>query len=111
MSLGPRPSAESLSPRSCSPSAQDALATEYPLLAEYLTALQWGDGTARTPASLSIFAEAGFWKAWLNDRDLRRTCCVSDPSWSGCLARLELGLAGEPLDWRPARPEGRARKS
>lgn len=83
--------------------------SRWPLVVEYLQATQWDDGTARQTATLSIFHEMGLFKVWVNDRDLRRTCCVSAPTLGDLLDRLELGLAGEPLDWRPMRERGSRR--
>ena len=51
-------------------------------------------------AALSVFVEAGWVKVALNDKDQRRSCYVSSETLSSCLEALELGLAGNTVDWR-----------
>jgi hypothetical protein len=72
----------------------------YPALVEFLTAAVWPDGSPRAPGTLTLFCEAGAWKACLNDKDQSLVSFCTAPSPSQLLLALEGGLETDNLDWR-----------
>jgi hypothetical protein len=89
------------------PTPQDvqgcAFAAVYPCLHEWLTLTRWEDGSARVPASLTLFFDDGRVKACLSDREQQRVAFVAGWTFSAVLEALEEGLVAHSLDWRPAR--------
>ncbi len=82
-----------------------------PTLYQFLTDDKWDDGSQREPGTLLLFADAGRFKACLNDRDSGRSVFVSAVSLEGILEALEEGLAGDSLEWREKKgPAGKGRR-
>ena len=73
---------------------------ELPALHEYLTLGTHPDGTVRRTSTLTLFAEHGSWKAWLNERDAGASLCASGPTVADTLAALEVMLEAENCPWR-----------
>lgn len=81
----------------------------YPGLMEFMLVETYGDGKPRQLPTLMLFAEDGYVKACLNDRDLGRVAFVSAASVGGLFLSLEEGLQGSTLDWRPSKAQGKGR--
>jgi len=89
------------------PAASDGdFLKSYPSLFEQLTSREFGKGEPRKTSSLSIFADNGAWKAFLNERNDAMSLCVSADSFTGVLDVLEAALGSSDPDWRPS-PFGR----
>jgi len=73
---------------------------EYPALHEYVTLGTNPDGSVRRTSTLTLFAESGTWKCFLNERDSGASLCASGDTVSGALAALEVMLEGETPPWR-----------
>lgn len=71
-----------------------------PTIRSYLCDTKWADGTARQTSTLNLFTEAGRWKAYLNDRAMQRSTCVSATTFVGLLQVLEEALASDRVEWR-----------
>jgi len=80
--------------------ADPAWLSEYPALHEYLTAGANPDGSPRRTATLTVFAELGTWKAFLNERDSGASLCASGGTVGETLAALEVMLESEVPPWR-----------
>lgn len=78
----------------------ERFAKTYAALTEYLTAATWEDGTARMPSTLLIFAEDGYYKGCLNDRDASRSLWVAGASIPDVLEALEGHLRAGTGEWR-----------
>lgn len=72
----------------------------YPTLSEYLFQGTWEDGSIRSTATLMFFAEGVVLKGVLNDRAFNRSAFVTDSTFNGLLAKIEVGLVSGNLDWR-----------
>jgi hypothetical protein len=73
---------------------------ELPALHDYMVCSTNPDGSARRTASLTVFAEHGSFKLWLNDRDSGASLCVSGDTVAGALSSLEAVLEAENPPWR-----------
>jgi len=84
----------------------------YPTLCEFLSTQVWEDGSSRECGSVILFwdREGGLWKVCLNCKDTNRVAFVSGESPDDLLKALERALAGDKLDWRPARGGGGAKR-
>jgi len=80
------------------------LAIKLPSLWEFLVEDKWDDGKKRTPGTLLIFTEDGWFKGMLNDKDLSRIAFDSSETLLGLLQDLDLGLRDSHLDWRKSKP-------
>jgi hypothetical protein len=58
------------------------------------------DGEPRVPGTLTIFTDAGLWKACLSDRAQQRIAFSTAPCPVELLAGLEEGIVQGTLDWR-----------
>jgi len=76
-----------------------------PFLSAFLCDLLWDDGTSRVPGSLLIFTGDGQWKACLGDREAAIQAFVSALTPGKLMDCLEMGLAGDKLDWRRKLPD------
>lgn len=76
-----------------------------PTLHEFLTLSSWEDGCRRVLGTVSLFWEDGRFKAWLNDKDGTRACCVSSETLSGLFLTMDERLLADDLEWRKARPD------
>lgn len=79
------------------------LASDFPTLLEYLTAVRYDDGAVRQTSTLLLFIDAGALKCCINDRDNNRSAFVTATDIMGILFNLEDGLANNTLDWRGKR--------
>lgn len=77
-----------------------AFSKTYPNVWEFLTATVYPDKTARVAGTLTFFAEAGNFKACLNDRDQGISAFVSGASFTALLVALEAGLKADDLEWK-----------
>lgn len=82
----------------------------YPALAEFLTAAKWPDGSTRVPGTLTMFVDAGAWKACLSDKDQGLIAFTSASDPEALLETVERGLVSNALDWRGARGPGRNKR-
>jgi len=73
---------------------------EYPALHDYLTLGTGTDGLARRTSTLTLFAELGSWKCYLNERDAGASLCATGPSVQDALSALEAMLEAENTPWR-----------
>jgi hypothetical protein len=73
---------------------------EFPALHEYVTYGVNPDGSVRRTSTLTLFAEGGSWKVFLNERDSGASLCASGETVSGALSALEVMLEGESPPWR-----------
>jgi hypothetical protein len=74
--------------------------SELPALHDYLTLLQDPDGSPRRPSTLTLFAEHGSFKVYLNDRDSGASLCASGSTVAATLSALEVMLEGDSAPWR-----------
>jgi hypothetical protein len=65
---------------------------------------RWEDGKTREVATLMLVAEAGFWKACVNDRANSRSAWFSGLSIGACLSAVEEALSRDATAWRPTKP-------
>jgi len=72
-----------------------------PALVEFLTVDKWDDGTARQVGTVMLLVDGVVWKAWVHDRDGRRSCFVSARTPLELLSSVEDVLANSGGDWRP----------
>jgi len=85
---------------------EDPLSRRFPLVFQFLTRTSYDDGQSRETGSITLFFDAGVVKACLNDKDASLAAFVSGEGLEGLLVSMEEGLAGDRLDWRPARKKG-----
>lgn len=88
---------------------------ELPALHEYLSSACDESGSVRRTSTLTLFAEQGSWKVFLNERQLNASLCASGDTVGAALAALEVLLEAENTPWRwnevrPARPQGKQRR-
>jgi len=81
----------------------------WPALAEFLSLSRWEDGEARETGSVTVFVDAGMWKACLSDKDGKRVAFLSARTPEGLFEALEEGLQADRLDWRAQREQGGSR--
>jgi hypothetical protein len=81
---------------------------QLPAIHEYMVLLRHEDGSARRTATLTVFADTGSWKVFLNDRDSGTSLCASGPSVNDALGALEVMLEGENPPWRLCERQGEA---
>ena len=74
--------------------------SEYPALHEYLTLGAHPDGSIRRTSTLTLFAEHGSWKLFLNERDSGASLCSTGPCIADTLSALEVMLEAEVTPWR-----------
>lgn len=88
--------------------------SELPALHEYLTLGTNPDGTPRRTSTLTLFAEHGSFKLYLNERDAGASLCASGSTVQDTLAALEVLLEAENVPWRfsdrAEQPSGRGRR-
>jgi len=88
----------------CKPGALGDLA---PALVEFLSAGVWDDGGKRETGTVMLMVDAGSWKAWIHDRDAKRSCFVTSATPEGLLGVVEDVLANGAGEWRPDGNRGR----
>lgn len=74
--------------------------SEYPAVHDYLTAMRDDTGATRRTSTLTIFAEQGSWKCFLNERTLNASLCATGPTIKDAVAALEIMLEAEDTPWR-----------
>ena len=89
--------------RAVSAARDDAFASEYPAIAEYLTAMLVGD-RGRLTATIICMAEDGQWKLCLSDRETDTVTWASADTWQAAWRALEGNLASGTAVWREKRP-------
>ncbi len=72
-------------------------------LVEFLTAVKWDDGSVRKSGTVLIVFEDGLWKAWLHDRDGKRSAWVSGRTPVDLASAIEEGFQTDSLGWRADR--------
>lgn len=82
------------------PLTDDKFAKKYPTVLEYLTDVQWDDGTERERSTVSLFIEDGAFKLALNDKALRRSLYVTADTMEAAFSVLERSLQAPQADWR-----------
>jgi hypothetical protein len=89
-------------------STEGDIASEFPELVEWLSALVWAEGEDRQTGTMMVFCEDGKWKAWLNDRDAGLSAFVTAATLDALLNAACNALCAEGGDWRPTkRPPGK----
>jgi len=86
------------------------LGTVAPALCEFLTVSQWEDGSSRQVGTVMLLVDGVVWKAWVHDRDGKRSCFVSARTPLELLSSVEDVLANNGGDWRPDDRSGGKRK-
>lgn len=82
------------------PEANDPqIAASHPALHDHLTRLRNDDGSARQTCSLTLYGQAGRFKAFLNDRDSGASLGVESDSIGGLLRALEAELESDAPSW------------
>lgn len=87
-------------------------ADDYPALAEHLC-LDWLEGSARQPSTLTITTDGGRWRGSIRDRDNGLVAFLTADGFYDLLGALEHNLANDSLDWRAdqfAQAKGQQRK-
>jgi len=78
-----------------------------PCVREFMSHVQWGDGASRVPGTIMLFAEGGFWKAWVHDRDAAQGAFLSARTLAALMEEVEEALGTGKGDWRPDKAKGR----
>jgi len=73
---------------------------DLPALHEFLTLGTHADGSPRRTSTLTLFADGGSWKCFLNERDGGASLCATGGSIADALSALEVMLEGENPPWR-----------
>lgn len=77
-----------------------AWANLYPALVEFLTITRWDEKTPRTTGTIMLMQDEGRWKAWVHDRDAKRSMFVTGMTPDGVIANVEELLANNGGEWR-----------
>jgi hypothetical protein len=81
----------------------------YPNLVEFLAADKMDDGASRKLGTVRILVEGGRLKVCFNDNEADRYAYSTVDSLDALLGDLERLLAGDGIDWRQSKPNGRHR--
>lgn len=83
----------------------------FPSIVGFLRDEKWDDGSPRQTGTILLMCSEGMWKAWVNDKDVKRSAFVSSDSLRGLLDEVNDGIELDNLDWRRdrPRPQGRGR--
>jgi len=81
--------------------AEGTLEKQCPALKEYMSAPLDDNGNKREGLTLLFCVDAGALKAWIHDRDGRRSAWVTASSLEGLFCLIEEGLRDDDLMWRP----------
>jgi hypothetical protein len=82
----------------------------YPCVLEFVCRSAWEDGSLRSTGTVMVMVDAGQWKLWAHDRDMRSSLFLSGPTLKEAFSALEGHLERGTGDWRPDRPEGNRKK-
>ncbi len=77
------------------------MAAQAPALTEFLTAMVWEDQKPRETGTVMLVAEGGGWKAWVHDRDAKRSVWLSASTVLDLLVVVEETLISGAGQWRP----------
>lgn len=75
-----------------------------PTLWEFLTHDKYDDGSDRVTGTCLLLKDDGVIKAWLNDKDVDKSCWISGDSWDGLLRAAEKALNDPGTAWRTNKP-------
>lgn len=75
-------------------------ANAFPALVEFLTVTRWDEKTPRVTGTIMLMQDEGRWKAWVHDRDAKRSMFVTGMTPDGCLSNVEEALANGSGEWR-----------
>lgn len=78
----------------------EVFSAEYPTLYEWLRESKWDDGATRKTGAVMILVDGSYLKAWVHDKDGRRSAWVSAESFSLLLQAVDSALAEGRLEWR-----------
>lgn len=81
----------------------DSFASSFPALVEFMTLTEWDDKTKRKTGTVMLMVDAGVCKAWVHDKDAKRSTFLSSDTFWGLLEALERGLREDTLGWRSDR--------
>jgi hypothetical protein len=82
------------------------LSARYPTLVGWLVSATYADGATRTTGTMLITFDAGWFKAWLHDRDGAASAWITAPALTSLLELADRVLCGEEGQWRPDPPKG-----
>jgi len=92
----------------CGVAAADPKFSEkYPATWEYLSQLEWEDGTPRKLAKLSLSLVEGRWTACFVDADSNRLAFLSATTFTELMTALEKRLSSDSMEWRPCKQWGK----
>lgn len=74
----------------------------FPVLAEWLTAERYADGTPRETSTITVFADGGLFKVCFTDRGVDRKLWASGDDLLDAFALLEKWLSSGTGEWRGA---------
>jgi hypothetical protein len=72
-------------------------------LAEFLSALTYGDGAPRQTGTVMLMSEGLEWKAWLHDRDVGATAFLTARTPDALLKLVNDALEADRVPWRADR--------
>jgi hypothetical protein len=73
---------------------------EYPAMHDYLTVSRDEEGRSRRTSTITVFAESGGFKVFLNERDLNASLCSTGETVAAALGALEVMLESDSPPWR-----------
>lgn len=81
----------------------------YPALFEFMTCTRIdldGREQSRLTATVNVFVQDGFFKAFLNDRQTGRSLCVAAVTFTRLWEALEEALTSDEVPWRLRQEDG-----
>lgn len=82
------------------PPRDPEFASQHPALHEFMTLVRVDGKTTRKTATMNVFFEQGVFKAFLNDRETRKSLCVVSDTFLGLLTALEASILSDEPGWR-----------
>jgi hypothetical protein len=73
---------------------------DFPTLYQWLTETKWDDGKQRKTTTLMLTVDDGTLKAWVHDRDGRRSAWVSGTTLDSVLEAVDGRLQDNRMEWR-----------
>jgi len=95
-----RPAASATGASNTGPLTDPVFAKRCPTLFAYLTDDMWEDGAERETSTMLVMVDGGIYKAWLNDRALRRSLWAAGATLQGLMDALNAALEDEKAGWR-----------
>jgi len=80
---------------------------QYPTLTSYLFDRTWEDGSARMPATLTLYADGDALMCVINDRANLRSAFISNRCFTALLDAIEDGLTTGQIEWKQKRDAAR----